>query len=473
MDSCRTRIVCTLGPASRSLETLEQLVQNGLSVARLNFSHGTREEHAAAIADLREVSEKLERPVAILQDLAGFKVRIGEMAGGSAQLQPGSLFTLAPGDRPGDAQGASVSYPDLARDLRPGDTLLLSDGAIELEVEALEGDAVQCRVVVGGPLSSRKGVVAAGRAVGQSGLTDKDRKDLRFGIEQGVDLVALSFLRRPADVEQARRLVSDLGARTPLIAKIENQEAMDSIDGILEAADGIMVARGDLGVGVPVARIPRLQKTLIQKANRAGKPVITATHMLRSMVDSPRPTRAEVTDVANSILDGTDAVMLSEETAVGSHPVAAVRTMAEVAREAEASFPYDSWLRRFRRAGHESVADAIAFAVCTLAEDVAAAAILCCTSSGSTARSVAKFRPRRPILALTPRPATLRELSLVWGVLACQGPPTTSTDDLIASALEAACRRGLLAPGDRAVVTAGVPAGTPGNTNLIKVETVS
>jgi pyruvate kinase len=468
----RTKIICTIGPASRSPEALHGLMEAGMDVARLNFSHGTLEEHGETIRFIREQARNLSRPIAILQDLAGVKIRVGEMAGGSALLETGATFTLTRKSMTGDQNHASVTYPKLPAELKQGDRLLLSDGSIELQVEATDSTQTICRVTVGGVLGSRKGVSVPGRTVGGSGLTDKDREDLAFGLQQGVDYVGLSFVRTAEDVETARKFITSHGADTPVIAKIENQEALDHFDAILESADGIMVARGDLGVGTPIARIPQVQKALIKKANRAAKPVITATDMLRSMVVNPRPTRAEVTDVANSILDGTDAVMLSEETAVGKYPTDAVRTMADVAMAAEASFPFSSWRRSMNRQVETTISGSIASAVCELSEDVDAAAILTCTSSGSTARSVVRFRPRRPVLALTPRKTTYRRLALAWGVMPRLIGTTDTTDELIGVALQTAADHGLLKPGDRAVLTAGVPAGVPGNTNLIKVEIV-
>lgn len=466
----RTRIICTIGPASRTPETIAGLLEAGMDVARLNFSHGSHEEHGVIISTIRSLAENLQRPVAILMDLAGFKIRIGELAGGSAHLDVGTSFTLTTREITGNAQGVFINYPDLPQEIQPGDTLLLNDGAIELEVVTITGSDVACRVMVGGVLCSRKGVSIPGRPLGESGLTEKDKLDLAFGLGQGVDFVGLSFVRTAGDVRLARQFIADQGFQTPIIAKIETQDALDNFDRILEEADAIMVARGDLGVGTALARIPRIQKDLIARSNRAAKPVITATDMLRSTVSNPRPTRAEVADVANSILDGTDAVMLSEETAVGAYPLAAVRIMSQVAEEIEATFPYGPWRERMNRHDDSSVAGSIAAAVCDLAHDVDAAAILTCTSSGGTARLVAKFRPSRPVLALTPHLATYRRLALTWGVIPRLVEPTSSTDQLISEALKAAAACSILRPGDTAVITAGVPAGIPGNTNLIKVE---
>ena len=466
----RTKIVCTIGPASRSPETLEQLMRAGMDVARLNFSHGTPAEHLEVITAVRRIAARLGRPVAILQDLAGLKIRIGEVASGAITLEAGAPFTLTTRRVLGSRQEVSVAYEHLAEDLQPGDSVLLSDGDLELEVIGIAGEDVQCRVITGGPLASRKGVHLPARSVTAPAFTDKDREDLAFGLRYGVDYVALSTVRTAAEILEARGMIQDHGSSVPLIAKIETAEALTHIDEIVESADGVMVARGDLGVAIPPATVPRLQKMLIGKANRAGKPVITATHMLRSMQEHPRPTRAEATDVANAVLDGTDAVMLSEETAIGRFPVEAVTMMAAIAADAELSFPFDAWLGRFETGG--PLPDAVARAACVMADEIDAAAIVTCTQSGGTARRVAQYRPRAPILAPTPHAEIYRQLALVWGVapLLNRGQPTT--DELINGALGAALAAGRVQHGDTVVITAGVPVGRPGMTNLIKVETL-
>jgi pyruvate kinase len=400
----RTKIVCTIGPASRSPETLEQLIRAGMDVARLNFSHGTQAEHLDVITAVRRIAERLGRSIAILQDLAGLKIRIGEIASGAVLLEAGAPFTLTTRRILGSRQEVSVDYADLTKNIQPGDRLLLSDGDVELEVIGITAEDVDCRVITGGTLASRKGVNLPARSITTSTVTDKDRDDLAFGLRHGVDYVALSFIRTAADVLEVQRMVRDQGSTVPLIAKIETQEALTNIDEIIGSVDGVMVARGDLGVAVPLATVPRLQKMLIAKANRAGKPVITATQMLRSMQDSPRPTRAEVTDVANAVLDGTDAIMLSEETAIGRFPLEAVTMMAAIAADAESSFPFDAWIHRFETGG--PLPDAVARAACAMAADIDAAAIVTCTQSGRTARRVARYRPRAPILAPTPHAET-------------------------------------------------------------------
>ncbi|MFO0985664.1 MAG: pyruvate kinase, partial [Planctomycetota bacterium] len=336
----RTKIVATIGPASRAHATLARLVDAGMDVARLNLSHGTHDEHREVMHAVREIAEQKQQPVAILLDLCGPKVRVGAIREPSVTLVPGQEFTLTTRAVPGSERAVSVSHATLPAEVQAGDPVLLSDGAIELEVIATQATDIVCRVIVGGALSSHKGLNLPTRTLQVQSLTDKDRRDLEFGITHGVDFVALSFVRSGADVQCARQFLQQRRSSIPLIAKIEKHEALDHLDAIIALADGVMVARGDLGVDVPLERVPRLQKELIARANRAAKPVITATQMLRSMVDNPRPTRAEVTDVANAILDGTDAVMLSEETAAGRYPADAVAIMARIAAATEASFPY-------------------------------------------------------------------------------------------------------------------------------------
>jgi pyruvate kinase len=470
----KTKIVCTIGPASGSPETLEKLVLAGMSVARLNFSHGTHAEHGRTVSRIRRLTRDLGKSVAILQDLSGPKIRIGQIEAGTVILEPGSPFTLTARRVPGTAETATVNYPGLTRDVRRGDLLLLSDGALELEVVKTAGPDIRCRVIVGGPLSSHKGVNIPSRSVKLPSLTEKDKKDLRFGVGLGVDYIALSFVRSAADVLKAKALIGRLGAGIPVIAKIEKHEALNDIEGIIRASDGTMVARGDLGVEIPLEKIPRVQKLIIRGSNRHAKPVITATQMLRSMVENPRPTRAEVTDVANAVLDGTDALMLSEETAIGKYPEEAVRTMAKIAGETERTSVPDE------RAGRDMTADgaplspaeAVAMAACALAEKVRASLLITFTNSGSTARLVAKYRPPCPILAPTPLDETYRRLALVWGAVPLRSGRQRSTDGLIEGAFRAALESGLARRGDTVVITAGVPPGVTGRTNMIKVETL-
>jgi pyruvate kinase len=467
----KIKIVCTIGPSSRSTEVLRQLILAGMNVARLNFSHGSHSEHGAAISSIRRLSTELARPVAILQDLTGPKIRIGNIAAGAATLEPGSIFILTRRQVPGDASGVTLKSPGIFRDVRRGDTLLLSDGAVELEVLRAGREDIRCRVIVGGQLSSHKGIHFPHRSIHAPSLTEKDKTDLAFGLRQGVDYVALSFVREAADMQRAKRFIEKHGRAVPLIAKIEKHEALANIDDIIPHAAAVMVARGDLGVEISLENVPRVQKSLIGRCNSAGKPVITATQMLLSMVQSPRPTRAEVTDVANAILDGTDAIMLSEETAIGTYPVGAVKMMARIAEETEPTFPFSSWAQKWDREGMP-LDEAVASSACNLAERIQAAAIITFTHSGGTARLVAKYRPGRPILAPTPLPQTYRRLALVWGVVPLLSRKMTNTDEMIRHVFAQALESGIVKRGQRVVITAGIPLGVPGTTNLIKAETL-
>jgi len=435
----KTKIVCTIGPATAAEDRLRALLRAGMEVARLNFSHGTRAEHGEVIDRLRRLADEFSVPVAILQDLAGPKVRVGTFANGSVALEPGAAFTLTTRPVEGDQQRVSVSYAELPREVRPGSTLLLADGSVELGVEAVDETDIRCRVAVGGTLASRKGVNVPSGLLGLPILGAKDLDDLRFGVARGVDYVGLSFVRTADDVETAKRALADAGAAIPVIAKIETQAALVHIDAILAAADGIMIARGDLSIETPFARVPAVQKELVAKANRSAKPAITATQMLFSMVTSPRPTRAEVADVANAVLDGSDALMLSDETTVGAHPVVAAETMAAIIAATEDASA--GWLAR-PRAADDAVGgpEAVAMAACELAARVDAAVVVTLTMEGRTARWVAKYRPRRPILAATQHAETYRRLALVRGVtpLLLSGPH----DDLLDAARAAAREHG-------------------------------
>ncbi len=471
-ENRRTKIVATIGPASSGTEVLEDMIGAGLDVVRLNFSHGTHSEHAETIERVREIAGRLGRPIAILQDLSGPKLRLGEIAGGTVTLDTGADVILTARPVPGSAREVSVADPGLPGRVRPGDSMLLADGALELEViEAGETD-IRCRVIVGGQLGSQKGINLAGEGPAESGLTEKDRVDLRFGLEHGVDLVALSYVRSAADIDIARQIAGQTGAGVPIVAKIEKYEALQRIDGIVATADGIMIARGDLGVETPLERIALEQKDLIRRANAAAIPAITATQMLRSMVESPRPTRAEVSDVANAILDGTDAVMLSEETAIGAWPVEAVAMMDRIAAQTEAAFPHDLWSERLREYEPAGTPGAVAHAACDLARRIEARCIVCFTYSGSTARLVAKYRPAQDIIAATPEAATGRRLALVWGVEPWVIEREVEGEEVVACAIEAARNICGVTVGDRLVVTAGLPMGTPGGTNLIRAVTV-
>jgi pyruvate kinase len=467
----KTKIVCTIGPASESPQVLEAMVRAGMNVARLNFSHGTHEEHLKKIEALRGISERLKQPVSILQDLAGPKIRVGKVKEGGVELRRGETFFLTNREVLGDATGVSVSYPSLPDEVKPGDTILLADGTIELQVLNSGGQDVQCRVTVGGSLTSHKGINFPTRTIRASAFTEKDREDLLFGIRNGVDLIGLSYVKDAGDIETVKNALKKSSADIPIIAKIERKESLEHIDDILSVADGIMVARGDLGVETPLERIPLVQKMLIRKANALGKPVITATQMLRSMVDHTRPTRAEVTDIVNAVYDGTDAIMLSEESAIGQFPVEAVQTMAKVALAAEEEFPFDQFLKKDSEGGQD-LPQSISYVASLLAERVGAVAIITPTESGSTARWVSRLRPRQPILALSRHPSTVKRLNLSWGVQPFLVPGWKDTDEMLEGSKRMPRELGLASAGDRIVIIAGVPIGIRGTTNLIKVEIV-
>jgi pyruvate kinase len=462
----RTKIVCTIGPATSSPEKLHALIEAGMNVARLNFSHGNHDQHAAVIAAIR--SHPIGASIAILLDLSGPKVRIGEIAGNSVELSAGDEFILTARDVPGDAREATISIPEMTEVVPVGAQLLVDDGNIELKVIARKSERLVCKVVNSGTLSCHKGVNAPGVFLPIAAVTDKDLDDLRFGIQQKVDWVAASFVRSPSDIAVIRGICDAARARIGLIAKIEKHEAVRHIDEIIAVVDGIMVARGDLGVEIPICEVPVMQKMIIKKCNAVGKPVITATQMLESMIHNPRPTRAEVSDVANAILDGTDAVMLSGETAVGEYPIRAVKMMDEVARFTEVSIPAQQTLHP-DMAVDSSITQAVGQAACDMARDLKAAAIVTATSSGNTAMAVSRFRPKAAILALAHRSETLRKLALVWGVTAVDIGPVKDSDHMMQECVDAADRSGMAPDGSVIVMTGGVPVGSAGNTNFIRV----
>ena len=463
----KTKIVCTIGPASSSPDTIRAMILSGMNVARLNFSHGSHADHADKIRIIRALAAELNQPVAILQDLCGPKIRVGKIADPGVQLNPGDTFTLTSEDVIGTNGRVAVSYRGLPADVKVGDRLLLADGMMELEVVRSSGSDITTRVVIGGVLTSHKGVNLPTGSMKLETLTAKDRIDLQFGLAQDVDYVALSFVRRAEDVHAIQALIREHGRQTPVVAKIEKHEALDHIDGIVDAADAIMVARGDLGVEIPLENVPNIQKMIVHKANRRGRPVIIATQMLRSMVDAPRPTRAEAADVANGVLDGADAVMLSEETASGSYPVEAVKFMSNIARAAEEQFPYQRYLKQMR---HLDISQSVAAAACNLAENLGAAAIVATTRSGATARHVARFRPRGRIIALSPSEKTVRRLAMSWGCIPCYLGLTEDTDEMIESAAESVLRTGHVHSGDLVVITGGRPLYASGTTNMLWVK---
>ena len=469
----RTKIVATIGPATQDADVLRSLIEAGATTLRLNFSHGTYEDHQRSVRLIRQVSFELNQPVGILQDLQGPKIRLGRFADGSIHLNKGDKFTLTSRALPGTQSISSVTYEPLAQEVPNGATILLDDGKVEMKVEAIdkEQNELHCRAVVGGVLSNNKGVNFPGVYLSIKALTDKDRKDLLFGLNQGVDWVALSFVRNPQDVLEIKELIAKAGKRVPVIVKIEKHEAIEQMDAILSLSDGVMVARGDLGVELPPEEVPILQKRLINTSNRLGIPVITATQMLDSMVNNPRPTRAEVSDIANAILDGTDAVMLSNETAVGKHPVEAVATMARVAlRTEQENFAHEA---QDMVGSPRSIPNAISQAVARIASQLSASAIMTLTKSGATARNVSKFRPKTPILAVTPHVSVSRQLQLVWGVRPLVVLDLPSASQTFQAAMNVAQEKGFLREGDLVVMTAGTLQGISGSTDLIKVDIVT
>ena len=462
-----TKIVCTIGPASESKQVLGELIQAGMDVARLNFSHGTQAEHGEKINTIRALSSEIEKPVAILQDLCGPKIRVGAIAEPGVELKSGESFVLTSHTVAGDERRVSISYPDLPREVRQGDHIMLADGMMELVVIRASDSDIHTEIVRGGLLTSHKGVNLPNGTIKAPALTDKDRQDLLFGLARSVDYVALSFVRSAADVIRVKDVIRQEGKNTPVIAKIEKHEALNVIDDIVDAADGIMVARGDLGVEIPLENVPNIQKKLIRRANSAGKPVIIATQMLRSMVDSPRPTRAEAADVANGVLDGADAIMLSEETARGSYPVEAVQYMRRIAMAAETRYPHDKYLNLMTKS---TMSESVAYAACILADQVEAAAIVATTRSGSTAAHISRFRPATKIIALSPDEGTVRRMALHWGCVSCRVSLLADTDQMIENAADVALESGLVATGDRVVITAGRPIWEKGTTNMLWVK---
>lgn len=451
---------------------LRELARHGMDVARLNFSHGTHAEHGRRVDAIREVVRELGREVGIMLDTRGQEIRIGAFAGGRAFLHEGDEFILTTRQVEGDCRRVSISFPERRPELKPGMRVFVADGYIELEVLRTADEDIVCRVVSGGELTDRKGVnVPAGRVTGPA-IAQRDVEDIMFGVAKEVDFIAVSFVRRAADVLEVRKLVERSEAEVDIIAKIERREAVEKIDEIIKVADGVMVARGDLGVELPPEEVPLVQKAIIERCNRAGKPVITATQMLESMMHQPRPTRAEVTDISNAIFDGTDAIMLSGETAAGQYPVEALKTMARVAERTEEDLRFREVLARRSVAQPRTVTDAISHATCQAATDLGAAAIITSTSSGYTARMVSKYRPLAPIVAVTPRRTVVRRLSLVWGVRPLIAAQTESTDAMIREAVQGALGSDLVKQGDLVVITAGVPVGVKGTTNLLKVHVV-
>ena len=463
----RTKIVATIGPATESEETISELIKAGVTTFRLNFSHGDHEDHAERIKIIRKVSNDLDLNIGILQDLQGPKIRLGRFKEGPIKVKKGDLFTLTSREVDCNKRIANVTYEKLLEEISVGKRILLDDGRVEMIVENLNKpqNLLECRVTVGGVLSNNKGVNFPDVQLSVKALTEKDKKDLIFGLDAGVDWIALSFVRNPSDINEIKDLINEYGYSTPVVAKIEKFEAIDQIDSILPLCDGVMVARGDLGVEMPPEEVPLLQKELIKKANSLGIPIITATQMLDSMASSPRPTRAEVSDVANAILDGTDAVMLSNETAVGDYPVEAVRTMATISRRIERDYPQKAIESNLP----STIPNAISAAVSSIARQLDAAAIIPLTKSGATAHNVSKFRPPTPILATTSEKSVARRLQLAWGVTPILIESQERTSKIFSIAMQIAQEMEILRQGDLVVQTAGTLTGISGSTDLIKV----
>jgi pyruvate kinase len=464
----KTKIVCTLGPASDDEGTIRKLIAAGMDVARVNLSHGSHDEHARRIHSVRAAAEKEGRIVGVLGDLGGPKIRLGAIAAGTAQLRPGQRFVLTSRDVPGDSSEASVNYAGLSSEVRKGETVLLADGALELKVLGTTATDVVCLVVVGGTISSRKGVNLPSTRLKLSAVTEKDKLDIAFAVKQDLDFLAVSFVRNARDVKDARAVLEEHSTSIPIISKIEKPEALLELANIVDVSDGIMVARGDLGVEIPFEKVPVVQKEIIRKTRILGKPVITATQMLRSMVEAPRPTRAETTDVANSIIDGTDAVMLSEETAMGKYPVEAVRAMNAIALEAETAMVQDWFPRAAEPAGPMDLQNAIAHAVLDASRHPDVTVIVTPSARGATPMMISRLRPQKPILMLTQNERVARRMALIWGVTPVVAKMPANLNDVFAAAGEEARKSGMLVLGGLAVITAGFPIfGTP--TNLVYI----
>jgi pyruvate kinase len=466
-----TKIVATVGPASGPEAVLRELIHAGADVFRLNFSHGTREEHRDQIRTLRALREETGRSIGILADLQGPKIRLGTFEHGFAVLRAGAVFTITVDPVVGNAERASTTYPGFARDVRAGDRVLLNDGAVGLRVLDTDGTAARCEVVSGGPVGDRKGINLPGVRVSAPSFGEKDKEDLRLALREGADIVALSFVRRPDDIRELRAFLEENGAHLPVVAKLETPEGWENLDAILDVSDGVMVARGDLGVEMALEKVPFIQKSTILRARRRGRFVITATQMLESMMESPVPTRAEVSDVANAIYDGTDAVMLSGETSIGRHPLEAVRTMERIAEETDGALKKQGF-PEWPEEPEQTKAEIVAQAAYRAARSASVAAVAVFTMSGFTARLVARYRPRVPVFAFTPSVDVFRGLSVVYGVRPVGMPSLTSTDDILAHLDRTLSESGWLAAGDTVVVVAGLPAGRPGNTNLMKLHKV-
>ena len=469
----KTKIVCTMGPSTEKQEIIENLLNSGMNVARFNFSHGDHAEHGNRINLVKAAGKATGKTVTLMLDTKGPEMRLGKFAAGKVQLVAGKkLILTADQDFVGDETKVAVSHKGLCTEVKPGDTILLSDGLVSLTVEEIQGTDIVTTIMNSGIMGTLKRVAAPGVSVNLPPLSDRDVKDVIFGISQDMDFIAASFVQRAADVNAIRKVITDNNGKMEIISKIENMEGVDNIDEIIEASDGIMVARGDLGVEIPAEDVPLIQKMIINKCNAAGKPVIVATQMLESMINNPRPTRAEASDVANAIMDGTDAIMLSGETASGDYPEEAVKTMNKIANRIESSLQYNALLLNKGIALQPTTTDAISHATVQVAYEIDAKAIVTPTESGYTTKMVSKYRPKAPIIAVAPDEKTARSLNLRWGVYPIIGSRWSDTDEMIIGSVQNSVEAGYLTSGDLVVVTAGITLGAPGNTNMIKVHTV-
>ena len=469
----KTKIICTLGPATKDDEVLKQLMENGMDVARINFSHGSQAEHKVTMDRVKKMRKELGRPVGILLDTSGPEIRIGQLEGGRAELLPGDTFKLTTNDIMGNKERVSITYKNLVHDVKAGTRILIDDGLIEMLVTNVTETEITCKVENGGVISDRKGINVPNVNLSMPYISPKDRSDILFGIEQGVDFIAASFVRCADDVLQLRKIMAEQGCNDiKIISKIENRQGVDNIDEILAVSDGIMVARGDMGVEIPIREVPAIQKKIIKKVYHAEKVVITATQMLDSMMKNPRPTRAEATDVANAIYDGTSAIMLSGETAAGKYPVEALKTMTEIAEYTENDIDYEKRFRQLEKIDNPDVTDAISHATCMTAIDINAAAIVTVTKSGKTARMISRYRPKCAIIGCTPSEKSYYQMNLSWGVTPLMIQEETDTEALFNNAMESAEQHGYVQHGDLAVITAGIPLGISGTTNMIKVHVV-
>jgi len=467
----KTKIVCTMGPSTENQAILDALIENGMNVARFNFSHGDHAEHAGRIKQVRDSAKKAGKVISFVLDTKGPEMRLGTFAEGKVQLEKGKKFVLTYSDEPGDVNHAPVSHKVLYKEVKPGDTILLSDGLVGLNVEGIDGKDIVTTILNNGAMGTRKRIAVPGVSVSLPPISEQDEKDIIFGIENDMDFVAASFIQRAEDVQAIRKLITEHGGHMEIIPKIENLEGVKNIDSIIAAADGIMVARGDLGVEIPAEDVPLIQKEIIKKCNKAGKPVIVATQMLESMTNNPRPTRAEASDVANAILDGTDAIMLSGETASGDYPVEAVQTMNKIAQRIETSLQYEKTFVRKGFEHQENTTDAIAHATVQLAYELDAAAIITPTESGYTTQVVSKYRPQAAILAFAANEKVARHLNLRWGVYSVLGKPWNDVDEMISAATSGVVKENYLKHGDLTIITSGMKFGE-GSTSSIRVHTI-